>query len=158
MTLDKTQTRETGFKFLACVMVVACGLFVSHPGLAEWNAVNTKILGNRALLQKEIDANTGNPIIAFVCIPELTLIVEWKQKHSSISISIDSVELDVPDQIAMRNGMQAITLKPGHLKALIGGLEMQMSATLPSGETITAETSLRGFTFEFEKANMDCTS
>lgn len=158
MTINKKQTGESAFKLLTRVLVVSCCLLVSQPGLTEWNAVNTKVLGNRALLQKEISANKGQPIIAIVCIPEPTLIVEWVRKHSSIAINIDSVDLDVPDQVAMRNGMQAITLKPGHLKALISGLEMQISATLPSGEEITAETSLRGFTAEFEKANMDCST
>jgi len=141
---------------LGRILIVVCGLLVCHPGFAEWRIVTTKTTSNRALLQKEISTDFGNPIIAIVCTPEPTLIVQWFEKHNNVSISIDTVRLDVAKQVAMQNGNQALTLKAGHIQGLINGMELQLEAELPTGETVTAETSLRGFTSEYNRANMDC--
>jgi len=137
-------------------ILIAGFLLFSQHSLAEWQVVTTKMQGKRALLQKEVSSNQGNALIAIICIPEPTLIVEWPGHKSGISVSIDTVQIDVPKQKALRNGNYALSLKPGHVKGLIKGLELQLEAKLPSGETITAETSLWGFSTQFEKAKMDC--
>lgn len=139
------------------VLIVAFGLFFCHCSFAEWRLV-TGMVSGPMLLQKDISSNKGKPIVAIVCVPEPTLIVKWLENHPDISVSIDTVRLDVPKQISLRNGNQAITLKPAHLQGLIKGLDLQLKSTLPSGEKITAKASLLGFSSQFKKANMDCST
>lgn len=123
--------------------------------LAEWQIASTRSLGT-ALLQKEINAIKGDALVAVICVPEPTLIVQWVGDLSDITLSIDTVKLDVPKQVSIRSGMQALTLKSEHFQGLINGLDLQLEATLASGEIITAETSLLGFSNEFRDADMDC--
>jgi len=140
------------------LIVLLFSLFFCHSSFADWSVAVTKVRNSRALLQKEVSANEGKPIVAVMCIPEPTLIVDWFEKPTNISVSIDTVQLDVPGQFAIHNGMQAITLKPVHLQGLINGMHLQLKATLQSGEIVTAETSLRGFTSAFDKAELACAS
>ena len=137
------------------VLIFFCGLLFCQSGIADWRVITSKNLGN-ALLKKEIRSNTGNPAIAVMCLPEPTLIVDWLGEKSDISVRIDTVSIDVPKQVAMRNGMHAITLKSAHVRGLINGMQLQLEATLSSGEVVTAEASLVGFTNEFNTANMNC--
>ena len=140
---------------LTRVLIVVCGLMFSHPGSAEWRAINTKNFGS-VLIQKEISANNGDPVVALMCLPEPTFIVEWFDNMANVAVSIDTVQIDVLMQFTLRNGMQYLTLKSGHIQALIKGFKMQLEATLSSSEKVTAETSLVGFSSEFKEADMDC--
>ena len=74
---------------LARVLIVVCGLMFSHPGSAEWRAINTKNFGS-VLIQKEISANNGDPVVALMCLPEPTFIVEWFDNMANVAISIDT--------------------------------------------------------------------
>jgi len=137
------------------VVAVLCGLIFCHSSLAEWQVAVTKKRGNRVLLQKDVTTSKGRALIAVMCQPKPTLYVEWFENLPEISVSIDDVELSLPEQYTLSNGLQAIPLKASHLDGLINGLNLQLKTTL-TGETITAETTLLGFTSELAKANMVC--
>lgn len=141
---------------LVRTLIATCFLLLGQYSFAEWQVVTTNMDSRPALLQKDVSANEGTPLVAIICIPEPTLIVEWTGPQTDLAVSIDTVQIDIPRQTALRNGNQAVTLKPGHIQGLIKGWKLQLTATLPSGESITAETSLWGFDSQFKKAKMDC--
>ena len=70
---------------LTRVLIVVCGLMFSHPGSAEWRAINTKNFGS-VLIQKEISANNGDPVVALMCLPEPTFIVEWFDNMANVCL------------------------------------------------------------------------